>query len=130
MFTRRQFLEDSILATTAALAGPALAASAAQSMKAFANERLSVAVIGTGIRGPVHAGAFAGRGDCDVVAICDADSSRAGRHADAVSKRQNRKVAAHQDLRKIIVLRPLHSASLRDPDHCPQILYSRLFRQN
>ena len=78
MFNRRQFLEDSILAATAALAGPALAASAAEeSKKASANERLSVAVIGTGVRGPVHAGAFAGRGDCDVVAICDADISRA-----------------------------------------------------
>ena len=102
MFTRRQFLEDSILAATAALAGPALVASAAEPKKPSANERLSVAVIGTGIRGPVHAGAFAGRGDCDVVAICDADSSRAQRHADSVGKRQNRKVAAYQDLRKII----------------------------
>ena len=65
MLTRRQFLEDSILTATAALAGPALAASAAESKKSSANERLSIAVIGTGIRGPVHAGAFAGRGDCD-----------------------------------------------------------------
>ena len=91
MFTRRQFLEDSILAATAALAGPALAVSAAESKEASANGRLSVAVIGTGIRGPVHAGAFAGRGDCDVVAICDADLSRAGRHAESVGKRQKRK---------------------------------------
>ncbi len=102
MFTRRQFLEDSILAATAALAGPALVASTAEPKRASANERLSVAVIGTGIRGPVHAGAFAGRGDCDVVAICDADINRARRHADGVGKRQNRKVGAYQDLRKII----------------------------
>ena len=102
MFTRRQFLGDSILTATAALAAPALVASAAEPKKLSANERLSVGVIGAGIRGPAHIGAFAGRGDCDVVAICDADISRARRHADAVGKRQNRKVVAHQDLRKII----------------------------
>jgi len=102
MLTRRQFLEESILTATAALAAPALAASAAEPKKSSANGRLSVAVIGAGIRGPAHIGAFAGRGDCDVVAICDADISRARRHADGVGKRQDRKVAAYQDLRKII----------------------------
>jgi predicted dehydrogenase len=40
-----------------------------------------------GIRGPVHARSFAARSDCDVVAICDADMSRAQRHADAVGNR-------------------------------------------
>ncbi|KPK46552.1 MAG: hypothetical protein AMK72_09670, partial [Planctomycetes bacterium SM23_25] len=102
MLTRRQFLEDSILTATAALAGPALAASAAEPKESSANERLSVAVIGAGMRGPAHIGAFARRGDCDVVAICDADINRARRHANGVGKRQNRKVAAYQDLRKII----------------------------
>jgi len=101
--TRRQFLEDSILAATAALAGPAFAASAAEEpQNSSANQRLSVAVIGVGVRGPAHAGAFAGRGDCDVVAICDADISRAQRQADGLASRQKRNVAAYQDLRKII----------------------------
>jgi len=44
MFTRRQFLEDSIRGATAALAAPAFAAPAAEPKKASANERLSVAV--------------------------------------------------------------------------------------
>jgi len=104
MLNRRQFLEDSILAATAALAGPALATPAAEqeTSSTSPNARLAVAVIGTGIRGPVHAGAFAGRGDCDVVAICDADLNRARRVADGVARRQKRKVPAYQDLRKII----------------------------
>jgi len=117
MFTRRQFLEDAILTATAALAGPALTASAAEPKKASANERLSVAVIGTGIRGPVHAAAFAGRGDCNVVAICDADMNRAERHADAVGKRQNRKVIAYQDLRKIIDDKSIDVVSIATCNH-------------
>jgi ornithine cyclodeaminase/alanine dehydrogenase-like protein (mu-crystallin family) len=99
MFTRRQFLEDSILAATAALAGPVLAApGTAQAAKdAGANERLAVAVIGAGIRGPVHARSFAGRGDCDVVAVCDADLGRARRLAGAMAKQQGHEVPAYQE---------------------------------
>ncbi len=117
MFTRRRFLENSILTTTAALAGPASVASAAPTKTTSANERLSVAVIGTGVRGPVHAGAFAGRVDCDVVAICDADISRAGRHADSIGKRQNRKVAAIQDLRKIMDDKTIDVVSIATCNH-------------
>jgi len=118
MLNRRQFLEDSILTATAALAVPALIASAAEEpKKASANERLSIAVIGVGIRGPVHAGAFASRGDCDVVAICDADMSRAARHADAMGKRHKRKVAAYQDLRKIIDDKSIDVVSIATCNH-------------
>jgi predicted dehydrogenase len=117
MFTRRQFLEDSMLAATAALAPPAAVASAAQSKKSSANERLSVAVIGAGIRGPAHAGAFAGQDDCDVVAICDADINRARRHADGVGKRQNRNVAAYQDLRKIVDDKSIDVVSIATCNH-------------
>lgn len=87
MFTRRQFLENSILATTAALASPVAAASTAEPKKTSANERLSVAVIGVGIRGPVHVRSFHSRSDCDVVAICDADISRAERQAKGLGHR-------------------------------------------
>ena len=117
MCTRRRFLEDSILAATAALAGPALAASAARPKKSSANERLSIAVIGVGVRGPVHAGTFAGRGDCDVVAICDADISRAQRHADGLGKRQKRNVVAYQDLRKIIDDKSIDVVSIATCNH-------------
>jgi len=104
MLNPRRFLEDSILAATSALAGPAFATAAQEreTTAASPNERLAVAVIGTGGRGQAHAHSFAGRSDCDVVAICDADLGRARGTADAVAKRQRRKVPAYQDLRKII----------------------------
>jgi len=118
MVTRRRFLEDSILAATAALAGPgSVSFAAAESKTSSANGRLAVAVIGLGIRGPVHAGAFAGRGDCEVVAVCDADSTRAERNADALGKRQKRKVAAHQDLRKIIDDKSIDVVSIATCNH-------------
>jgi len=119
MYTRRQFLEDSILATTAALAGSALVTSAAEqdASPASPNERLAVAVIGTGSRGPAHAASFVGRGDCDVVAICDADLGRARRVADAMAGRQGRKVPAYQDLRKIIDDKSIDCVSIATCNH-------------
>jgi len=104
MFNRRQFLEDSILATTAALACSTELAAAKEPVqpRKGPNERLAIAVIGVGIKGPVHAHGFAARGDCDVVAICDADIDRAQRVATKMSELQGREVPAYQDLRKII----------------------------
>jgi len=102
MYNRRQFLEDSMLAATAAVAGGLVGRAAGAAPVGSSNERLSIGVIGTGIRGLVHARSFAARGDCDVVAICDADIGRAERVAEAVGKSQGRKVPAVQDLRQII----------------------------
>ena len=55
MFNRRRFLEDSILATTAALAGSSVTRGATQqdATSASSNERLAIAVIGTGGRGSI-----------------------------------------------------------------------------
>ena len=123
MLNRRQFLENSILTTTAVLAGAASSASARTApaaqdpMKASANERLSVAVIGMGVRGPVHAKSFAARGDCDVVAVCDADINRAQQHADAVGRQQSLNVAAYQDLRKIIDDKSIDVVSIATCNH-------------
>jgi len=119
MFTRRQFLEDSILAATAAAAGPALTTLARPNAArgASANDRLAVAVIGAGIRGPAHARSFAGRGDCDVVAVCDADLGRARRLAGAMAKQQGREVPAYQDLRKIIDEKSIDCVSIAACNH-------------
>jgi predicted dehydrogenase len=119
MFSRRQFLEDSILASTAALAcsaGVTVADEPATRRKG-PNERLAIAVIGTGVRGPVHARSFAARGDCDVVAICDADIGRAQRVAADMSKRQKRKVPAYQDLRRIIDDKSIDVVSIATCNH-------------
>ncbi len=117
MLTRRQFLEDSILATTAALAGPALAASAAEPKKSSANERLSVAVIGTGSRGGWHASVFARQPGCDLVAVCDADKTRAEKAAASASRHASGKVHVYQDLRRIIDDKSIDVVSIATCNH-------------
>lgn len=75
--SRRQFLEDSMLAAAAA------ATATVGSKRAFteetspsAGEKLTVAIIGCGIRGKAHAGVLSLFPDVDVAYVCDPDSRR------------------------------------------------------
>lgn len=75
--SRRQFLEDSMLAAaaaaTAAVASkPALAEETSRS----AGEKLTVAIIGCGIRGKAHVGVLSVFPDVDIAYVCDPDSRR------------------------------------------------------
>ena len=72
--TRREFLEDSMFATAAAVAATSSTQLLAEEKQSnSANEKLGVAVVGVRGRGNSHIGAFAGRKDTEVLYICDAD---------------------------------------------------------
>ncbi len=74
--SRRRFLEQSMLATAAAVAGPAVGSVMAQQEQSTSpNERLSVAVIGARGRGKAHAKMAAARKDCVISYICDCDKA-------------------------------------------------------
>src|SRR5262249_51640159 len=83
--TRRQFLEESLLAATAA----ALAAAGAPvwagdleprrtTRPVSANERIRIACIGVHGRGKDHVSGFSHLSDVEVAAICDVDSNVVG----------------------------------------------------
>src|SRR5262245_34944352 len=75
--TRRRFLEDSILATAAAAtAVPQTLIAAEDKRPVAANEKISAAIIGCGIRGKQHASELARFADCDIAYVCDPDSDR------------------------------------------------------
>jgi hypothetical protein len=75
--TRRRFLEDSMLAAAATAAAAAVPAPLAVAQEPrSANEKVTAAIIGCGIRGKQHAGVLSGLGDCDVAYVCDPDSAR------------------------------------------------------
>ena len=62
---RREFLEQSMLAATAAL-GTTVATTADEGQSSSANERLRVAVLGVNGRGESHLSAFSKRKDTEV----------------------------------------------------------------
>src|SRR5205807_1054123 len=67
-----------------------------------ANERLNVAVIGVNGRGRGHVAGFAGRHNCVVTHVCDADSAVAGRALTAAERQQQQRPEFVQDLRRIM----------------------------
>ena len=114
---RRRFLEESILAATAALSAPSIMVAAENKQSSSPNEKLAVAVIGTGSRGGAHVRAFAERKDCEVRAVCDPDLNRARSAQQAVEKKQGLKPEIHGDLRRIIEDKSIDCVSIASCNH-------------
>jgi predicted dehydrogenase len=100
--TRRQFLEDSMIAAVAA-------ASAGSTTNLFAadepkpsdspNGKLGVAVVGCNGRGSSHLGAFSSRPDTEVLYVVDVDENVGNARANAVAKKQGRTPKVVADMR-------------------------------
>lgn len=118
--TRREFLEDSMFATAAAMAATSATNAFAQEVETpkSANERLNVAVVGVRGRGGSHIGAFAGRQDTQVTWVVDPDRNIGGDRAEEIGKRQNGqspKFAA--DLREMLEDKSVDIVSIATPNH-------------
>src|SRR5262245_27299592 len=102
--TRRQFLEDSILATAAAAAAatPHSLIAAEEKKPALANDKVTVAIIGCGIRGKQHARDLGRLANCDIAYVCDPDSDRTAEVAAIVAEQKRPVPKAVQDLRAIL----------------------------
>jgi predicted dehydrogenase len=116
--TRRRFLEESVLATAAAAATATLPAPLAAAQRdVSANEKITVAVIGCGIRGKQHAGELARLSDCDIAYVCDPDRDRAAEvAADLVTKGRPQPKAV-QDLRVILDDKSVAAVFISTPNH-------------
>src|SRR5262245_61364478 len=94
--SRRQFLEDSMLAAAAiaaANASPQIA-EADDAPPKSANETIRHAIIGCRIRGRVHAKEFATKPGVEVTYVCDPDHELAEELAASVEKEQGRRPKA------------------------------------
>ena len=98
--TRRRFLEDSMLAAAAAAAVPA-ASRAAEKEAVSASSKVTVAIIGCGIRGKQHAGALARLADCDIAYVCDPDRERTAEVSAQLVEQERRAPKTVQDMRVI-----------------------------
>ncbi len=114
--TRRQFFEDSILATAAAAASPRTLFGAEQPL-ASASERIRVGIIGCGIRGKQHASELVRIPDCDIAYVCDPDKDRAAEVAAQVAKQSRPVPKAVQDLRVILDDKSIAAVFIAAPNH-------------
>jgi predicted dehydrogenase len=116
--TRRRFLEDSILAAAgvAAASMPRPILGAAQSTVS-ANDKITVAVIGCGVRGKQHAAELARLSDCDIAYVCDPDRERGAEVAADVAAKNRPAPKAVQDLRLILDDKSVAAVFIATPNH-------------
>ncbi len=117
-FTRREFLEDTMLAAAAAaMATPSLSAAAEEKKLASANERIRVAVIGCRIRGKQHVQELSRLRDCEIAYVCDPDRDLAAALSATVEKQQGTAPKAVQDMRRIFDDRSVDAVFIAAPNH-------------
>src|SRR5262245_40984167 len=116
--TRRRFLEETVLATAAA-ATASLPASvgAAEQRAASANDKITVAIIGCGIRGKQHAGELARLADCEIACVCDPDHDRAAELASEIASKGGPQPKAVQDLRRVLDDKSVAAVFIATPNH-------------
>jgi predicted dehydrogenase len=107
---RREFMKGSVGAAAGLAALPKRAGVAA-------NEKIVVGVMGLGGRGTGLVGHFAGRGDCEIAYLCDADTRRFARAGDVVAAVQGRKPKFVQDFRRMLDDGSVDVVINATPDH-------------
>jgi predicted dehydrogenase len=118
--TRRDFLHDSALLAAAAAGAGALGARADEApaaRKGSASDQLRVACVGVNGQGKAHVANFAGKLNCVVTTICDADSAVVGRAMAIAEKGQGKAPRYEQDLRKVIDDKDIDIISIATPNH-------------
>jgi len=114
--SRREFLEDSLLAAAAA-AVPPIPLGAPLGPKAGPNDRLRVAVLGVHGQGRVHVNKWADMKDVEVAAICDPDPKVVPEAIAAVERKGGRKPQYVADLRKLFEDSSIDAVSIAAPNH-------------
>src|SRR4051794_3671758 len=115
---RRQFLEESLLATAAAATFAAKTLVAAEdSPRVTANDKIGAAIIGCGIRGKAHARELARQEDCEIAYVCDPDRDRAAEVAALVVEQGRPSPKVIQDLRKALDDKSVDVVFVATPNH-------------
>jgi len=121
--TRRQFLEDSLLAAAVSAALPAATAWAAEktSKKKATREKsgdlLQVAIVGVGGRGGEHISQFLANPHTEIAYVVDADEKIGQQRVAAIAKRQRKSPKFVRDLRIALDDKSVHIVSTATPNH-------------
>jgi predicted dehydrogenase len=118
---RREFIHDSA-ALSALLAGlkqiPVRGTEETKPVKkGDVHDQLRVAVVGVNGRGKEHVSGFAGRPDCLVATICDADTAVIGNAMSIAEKKQRKAPKFEQDIRKVLDDKTIDIISIATPNH-------------
>jgi predicted dehydrogenase len=121
--SRRDFLYDSA-ALAAAMAGAGLLpgrgfarAAAKAAKKGDANDTLHVACVGVHGQGMTHVKSLAGRHNCVITTICDADEAVIGPAMTHVERTQRKAPKYEQDIRRVLDDKSIDIITTATPNH-------------
>jgi predicted dehydrogenase len=118
--SRRDFLQDSALAALAGagmVSGTIAAERATAAKKGQVNDQLRVALIGARGRGREHVHGLAGKHNCIIKTICDADSAVIGPAMKRAEEQQGEAPKFEQDIRKVVEDKNIDIISIATPNH-------------
>jgi len=115
--SRRYFLQAAAAVAGGCTLKPEIVCGADQVVSKSANDKLGVAMIGTGGRGGEHLSQLAGRVDAEVLYLCDVDLKHAGAKLKAVEAKQGRAPEIMQDFRKALEDPNVDVISTATPNH-------------
>lgn len=122
-FTRRSFLEQTLLTASAAVAAtrfsPNVEADEATPKPAAGSpsERVGVAVVGLHNRGLVHVDSYSYDDSVDVVALCDVDDAMFGPAQKKLQERGRKPARQYTDIRKLLEDKDVQALSIATPNH-------------
>ena len=114
MITRRQFLKESIVATSAASAAALSVAPHARALGA--NDDIRVAVVGFRGQGGLHLRLLRELSGVRVVAVCDVDQDVLDRELKR-SRTAAKRIAGYTDVRKLLEDKNIDAITTATPDH-------------
>ncbi len=118
--SRRDFLEESLIATAVAAAAANMGKTVCaedDAGRAAPSDTLRHAVLGCRIRGKVHAAEFGRQKGVEIAYVCDPDSQLANELAAAVEKQTGKRPQVVQDLRRVFDDKSVDTVSVAAPNH-------------
>jgi predicted dehydrogenase len=122
--SRREFLRTTGTAAAAAAAAPFIVPSRVWGADTAPNSRINIAHIGVGTQGRGLMSGFLGKSECQVVAVCDVDTTRREDAKKKVEETYAKKAgadykgcAAYNDFREIIARKDIDAVVIATPDH-------------
>ena len=115
--SRREFLENSMLLAAASAAAALPIRAAETSRPVSANDKITLGIIGCGIRGKQHARELAKLPECDIVGVCDPDLTRAEEVAAQLVESKRARPKAVSDLRVMLADKSIDAVFVATPNH-------------
>jgi predicted dehydrogenase len=116
--TRRQFFEESLLATAATAAASAVISTRGEEQPNVSpNDKITVAIIGCGIRGKQHAQELVRLPECEIAYVCDPDRDRAAELVRQIAKANRPEPKPVQDLRAVLDDKSVNAVFIATPNH-------------